>query len=242
MKPIGEIKEIIRYPVKSFQGERVQKTRVMKGGLYGDRSHAFLDESRPGKFLTITQCPEMARYRARFRGEESPDRYPPVEVTAPDGRVYRFGDDELQRRIEGLAKKKVSPVMHAPDGGPNPAIEEESVLIVTDASLRELGKWRRREVALERFRPNLLIALHDPVPFAEDDWVGRTLKAGGVELAVNRPCERCMIVTVDPKDASRDPSLLRTLVKERDSCFGVYAAVIRPGVLQVGDRVFLTGS
>ncbi len=54
--------------------------------------------------------------------------------------------------------------MHAPDGGPNPAIEEESVLIVTDASLRELGKWRRREVALERFRPNLLIALHDPVP------------------------------------------------------------------------------
>lgn len=95
---------------------------------------------------------------------------------------------------------------------------------------------------MERFRPNLLIALHDPVPFAEDDWVGRTLKAGGVELAVNRPCERCMIVTVDPKDASRDPSLLRTLVKERDSCFGVYAAVIRPGVLEVGQQVFLTGS
>jgi hypothetical protein len=31
-------------------------------------------------------------------------------------------------------------------------------------------------------------------------------------------------------------------VKERDSCFGVYAAVIRPGVLEVGQQVFLTGS
>jgi uncharacterized protein YcbX len=35
---IGYIQEIMRYPVKSFQGESVQKTRVMDYGLYGDRS------------------------------------------------------------------------------------------------------------------------------------------------------------------------------------------------------------
>ena len=61
-----------------------------------------------------------------------------------------------------------------------------------------------------------------------------------MELAVNRPRERCMIVTVDLKDA-----VIRRCQdtgEGKDSCFGVYAAVIRPGVLQVGDRVFLTGS
>ncbi len=49
---IGQIKEIVRHPVKSFRGESVQKTKVMEYGLYGDRSHVFMDETRPGKFLT----------------------------------------------------------------------------------------------------------------------------------------------------------------------------------------------
>lgn len=242
MKPIGEIQEIIRYPVKSFQGERVQKTKVLREGLYGDRSHAFRDETRPGQFLTITQCPEMALYHARFLGEESLVRYPPVEVTSPDGQVYRFGDAELQHRIEQAAQRKVSPVTHSPNLEPFGAIEEEPVLIVTDASLRKLREWRKQEVALERFRPNLLIALYDPVPFVEDRWIGKTLRVGKVELAVKRPCERCMIVTVDPKDASRDPTLLRTLVKERNNCFGVYAAVTQPGEVEAGQPVFLVES
>lgn len=241
MKPIGEIQEIIRYPVKSFQGERVQRTKVTKGGIYGDRSHAFLDEPRPGRFLTITQCPEMARYQARFQGEEVEGRYPPVEVAAPDGRIYRFGDAELKDRIEREARRRVSTVTYAP-ARPAGAIEEEPVLIVTDASLRKLEGWWKGTVALERFRPNLLIALDHPTPFAEDRWIGRVLRVGDVELAVQRPCERCMIVTVDPKDASRDPTLLRTLVEERDNCFGVYAGVIKSGVIEAGQRVFLTDS
>ena len=77
---IGEIKEIFRYPVKSFYGENVEKTRVMEYGLYGDRSYAFLDETRNGKYLTITQFPEMACYKAKFAGEESVEAYPKLEM------------------------------------------------------------------------------------------------------------------------------------------------------------------
>jgi uncharacterized protein len=88
---IGHIKEIVRYPVKSFNGESVQKTKVMEYGLYGDRSHAFLDKTRPGKFLTITQFPEMVRYKARFVGEELMEEYPRVEITTPEGKVVDWG-------------------------------------------------------------------------------------------------------------------------------------------------------
>lgn len=68
---VGHIKELVRHPVKSFFGESVQETQIMDYGLYGDRSHAFLDETRKNKFLTITQFPEMVRYKARFSGKGS---------------------------------------------------------------------------------------------------------------------------------------------------------------------------
>ena len=59
MLKIGQIDRIIRYPVKSFSGDHVRVIRVMNYGLYGDRSHAIIDQSRGEKFLTITQFPEM---------------------------------------------------------------------------------------------------------------------------------------------------------------------------------------
>ena len=47
---IGHIQEIVRHPVKSFRGENVSQTKIMEYGLYGDRSHAFLDDTKKGNF------------------------------------------------------------------------------------------------------------------------------------------------------------------------------------------------
>jgi hypothetical protein len=60
-----------------------------------------------------------------------------------------------------------------------------------------------------------------------------------VELEIKRHCERCMIITVNPSDSQRDPTLLKTVVKERNNHFGVYASVIRTGEISLGDQVFL---
>ncbi|WP_429874705.1 MOSC N-terminal beta barrel domain-containing protein [Fictibacillus sp. NRS-1165] len=135
---IGHIKEIIRHPVKSFYGESVKETKIMKYGLYGDRSHAFLDETRKGKFLTITQFPEMVRYKARFAGEESIDRYPKVEIVTPEGPIFHWGDKELTKEIESKSKRKISLVSYTPSAVPLGAIEEEHIQLITDASLDQL--------------------------------------------------------------------------------------------------------
>lgn len=238
---IGQIKEIVRHPVKSFYGESVQKTRLMEYGLYGDRSHAFLDETRPGKFLTITQFPEMVRYKARFVGKESVDVYPKVEILTPEGKIFNWGDEELTNEIEHKSKRKISVVTYPPTHVPLGAIEEEHIQLVTDASLDKLKEiWGKSEIDYRRFRPNLFIALKEKIPFIEEQWFGKRVRIGNkVEIELKRHCERCMIITVNPESAERDATLLKTVVKERSNYFGVYASVIKTGEIHVGDEVIL---
>ena len=238
---IGHIKEIVRHPVKSFRGESVQKTKIMDYGLYGDRSHAFLDEKRKGKFLTITQLQEMVKYKAQFIGEESLDKYPSIEIIAPDGTVFDWGDQGLIDELENKSNRKVSPISYTPTYVPRGAIEEEHIQLVTDTSLEKLKEiWDKEEIDYRRFRPNLYISLKEKIPFVEDNWFGKRMIIGkNAELQLIRHCERCMIISVDPDSANRDYSLLKTVVKERNNQFGVYASVNKTGEIFVGDEVHL---
>lgn len=238
---IGHIKEIVRHPVKSFYGESIKETKIMEYGLYGDRSHAFLDETRKGKFLTITQFPEMTRYKAKFVGEELMEEYPKVEIITPEGKVINWGDKELIKEIEHKSKRKVSLVTYTPLHVPLGAIEEEHIQLVTDASLDKLKEiWGKTEVDSRRFRPNLLISLKEKIPFIEEEWFDKRIKIGKeVEIQLKRHCERCMIITVNPNNAEQDSTLLKTIVKERNNHFGIYASVLKTGKIHIGDEVLL---
>lgn len=238
---IGHIKEIVRYPVKSFHGESVQKSKVMDYGLYGDRSHAFLDESRPGKYLTITQFPGLVRYQATFSGEEDSSKFPPLTVTTPDGRKMDWRDKELLKEIEKHSNRKIEPIQYSPSHVPLGAIEEEHILLVTDASLHKLKElWGNEKLDFQRFRPNLVISLIEDEPFIEENWFGKTIMIGNeVGIKINRHCERCMIITVDPESGERDASLHKTVISERNNYFGVYASVVNTGEIKVGDEVCL---
>lgn len=238
---IGHIKEIVRHPIKSFYGESVKTTNVMEYGLYGDRSHAFLDETRPGKYVTITQCPKMARYKAKFLGEETMHEYPLIEITTPEGKVVSWGDEELTKQIEAGSNRSISLVKYSPTDVPIGAIELEHLQLISDESLNALQKiWGKETLNHRRFRPNLILALNEQTPFMEEMWFGKTLKIGNqVEIQVKRHCERCMIITVNPDNAERDPSLQKTVLNQRNNHFGVYASVMQTGEIQVGDEVVL---
>lgn len=238
---IGHIKEIVRYPVKSFHGESVQKSKVMNYGLYGDRSHAFLDESRPGKYLTITQFPGLVRYKATFSGEEESSKFPLLTVTTPDGRRMDWNDKDLLKELEKHSNRKIEPIQYSPSHVPLGAIEEEHILLVTDASLHKLKElWGNEKLDFQRFRPNLVISLIEDEPFIEENWFGKTIMIGNeVEIKINRHCERCMIITVDPESGERDASLHKTVISERNNYFGVYASVVKTGEIKVGDEVCL---
>ncbi|AOH56929.1 sulfurase [Peribacillus muralis] len=236
---VGSIQEITRHPVKSFTGEQVKKTKVMDYGLYGDRSHAFKDKD--GKFITITQVPDMVRYQASFSGAETLNAYPELKVKAPNGKVLNWGGAAFQEEMDLLLDREAEAVVYPPAHIPFGAIEEEHILLVSDASIGELTKLWGSEMDGRRFRHNLVLSLVNKTPFLEETWFGKRIIIGnGVELEIKRHCERCMIITVDPSDSHKDPSLLKTVVKQRNNHFGVYASVLRTGEIRLGDQVFLT--
>lgn len=237
---IGHVKAIMRHPVKSFTGEHVQEANVMPYGLYGDRSHAYIDNSRTNKFLTITQAPIMASYQSSFMGPDSLDAYPPIEVVTPSGQRVTWNHPELIKDLETAANRSITPVQFTPNDVPLGAIEEEHLLLVTDASLLELKKQYGSLIDYKRFRPNLILDLTEKQPYIEDTWFGGRLLIGeSVEIQVNRHCERCMIITINPENSEKDPSLLKFINRTRQNCFGVYASVLNTGKIRIGDEVQL---
>jgi len=93
---------------------------------------------------------------------------------------------------------------------------------------------------VRRFRPNVLIrtaaGTASPV---ELDWCGRTLRVGGIRVRVEVPCARCVMTTHAQEDLPKDPSVLRTIVRDTGQNAGVYATVAEPGAVAVGDEVVL---
>jgi hypothetical protein len=75
--------------------------------------------------------------------------------------------------------------------------------------------------------------------FVEQDWLGRRLTVGAAELEVLVGCPRCVMITHGFDDLPRDTALLRTVVREAAQNVGVYARVVRPGRVAVGDAVSL---
>lgn len=105
--------------------------------------------------------------------------------------------------------------------------------------LRELYPQGRFEV--RRFRPNIVV---EPASgeknFVENTWIGHTLAIGDeVRLSITGPCPRCVMTTLPQGDLPRDPRILRTAAQHNEVNVGVYAAVLRGGMIRRGDPVRL---
>lgn len=90
-----------------------------------------------------------------------------------------------------------------------------------------------------RFRPNFLIESHLS-GFIELDWGLQTFRIGATLVRCQIPTARCGMTTHAQKDLPKDPSVLRTIVKDADQNLGVYANVVEPGEVKVGDNVELS--
>jgi hypothetical protein len=108
------------------------------------------------------------------------------------------------------------------------------LLVMTTASLDRLGELAPDSIAdVRRFRPNVLLDV-DGDGFVEQDWIGKRLRLGEVELEIVGPCPRCVMVTRGFAELPQDRSILRTIVAEADQNIGVYASVVTTGTLAVG--------
>jgi uncharacterized protein YcbX len=115
------------------------------------------------------------------------------------------------------------------------------ILLLTDATLRRLGELApAAKIDVRRFRPNFVVETSDGAAgFPEIGWAGRQIRVGGATLAGTAPCPRCVMITHGFGDLPRDPSIMRTVVREANQNVGLYANVATPGAVRVGDPVEL---
>ena len=115
-------------------------------------------------------------------------------------------------------------------------------LVITTATLQWLaGRNPAADFDTRRFRPNVLVETDPEIEgLAEAQWAGRTLRIGATRIKLEMPCVRCVIPTLDqPGGVKKDPSVLRTIVRDASQNLGAYASIAAAGTIALGDEVAL---
>lgn len=249
MQRVGSVAQLWRYPVKSFQGEMVERLNLAPGGARGDRMLAVVDPAAR-KVLSAKRYPALLTASAKTDGEA-------IVVTLPRGQSW-FADDpevhealstwlDLDVRLEAPPTDEVFPMeMHTGmsdettptfdwPGPPGTWLDLADVHWLTTASLAaatELhpdGTWDVR-----RFRPTALIEVDD-AGWVEDGW--STLHIADAESQVIMPTPRCTMPSRAQPGLDRDLQIGTTIRDRHDNNLGVYASITRPGTVRVGDSV-----
>ena len=113
--------------------------------------------------------------------------------------------------------------------------------LLTTASLSALaGHNPTADFDSRRFRPNLLVETERGLDgLVEAEWSGRTLRIGATRIKLEMPTVRCVIPTLDQPGMKKDPSVLRTIVRDAAQNLGAYATITAGGTIALGDQVAL---
>lgn len=249
MQPVGTVAEVWRYPVKSFQGERVERLEIGPGGAVGDRELAVIDPAA-GKVLSAKKWADLLLASARLDGDE-------IVVTLPDGSEHQASDPKVHDALSAWLDHEVR--LAAPPADevfpmemysgmwdestpefdwPGPAgtwldLADAhwltSASLVAAAALHPEGTWDVR-----RFRPTALIAANAE-GFVEDGWA--SIEVGTVASDIFMPTPRCSMPSRAQPGLDRDKAIGTTIRDGHDNNLGVYGSISRAGSLTVGDTV-----
>jgi uncharacterized protein YcbX len=205
------VAELWRYPVKGLRGEMLERLEVGADGIPGDRSLAVVDERG---IVTGRRKQRMVGLPATL-GTDG-------EQLVGGNRWDSPASAAAIAEVAGAGAKLVRPPGgHEYDAAP--------ILLLSDGSVAQLGYDRRR------FRPNIYFeGTEGPV---EQGWVGAQVRVGRLLLAVRKPCERCVITTIDPDTIEVEIAVLERIQDELGGVLGVYCDVVEPGPVERGDPV-----
>lgn len=247
---------IRRYPVKGLSAEELPAVDLTAGQtLPFDRAYALLhgpaaaiDQEgwRPkSEFFTLVRNEKLAALETEF------DAGTQTLTIRRNGRPVARGrlDQPMGRTL--VEQFFVAYMAGAAPGLPKIAEakgfaftdkNEPLVSLLNLASVQDIARVAKVPVDPGRFRANLW--LDGFSPWAEREWMGKTLRVGGVVLEVVKPTGRCAAIDVAPSGTpdggSRALNLLQSMRRGlgHTEC-GVYARVVTGGRAAVGDVVEL---
>jgi MOSC domain-containing protein len=240
-------------PVKSLRLMRVESATIDPAGIPGDREFLLVDAR--GRLFNQIQTGVLAQIESRLDGERLELRMPDGTlldgVPEPDGATtFRmYGRPVEGHWVRGPWAGAISELVGRPlrllrVDRAGAGLDAHAVSMLSTSAVDQLGAHgdHAGDLDARRFRPTLL--LEGCPPHAEDEWLGRRVRAGDAVLDVSALDVRCAITTRNPLTGERDADTLRWIAQTRprtdgEICFGVYADVVAPGTIRVGDPVEL---
>jgi MOSC domain-containing protein len=258
------VASLICYPIKACRGSEVNETAVERMGLEHDRR--LMVVTPDGHFLTQRDYPKLALVTPSISSDKltlsarGANRLTvPILKSGPAHSVDIWHSEGVQAVDQGdLVAGWFSDwleadvrLVHFAEGylrkvNKQYAINEDDhtgfadgypILLTSEESLADLNARLDTPIPMNRFRPNLVVRGCEP--FAEDTW--SRISIGEIEMAIVKPCARCVVTTIDKQTLEKSKEPLKTLASYRKEAggamFGQNVIPLHEGRLQVGMNV-----
>ncbi len=260
--PSAVLSQVNVYPVKSVAGISLSTAWVEKQGLMFDRR--FMLALADGSMVTARKYPDMVNIKSTLtpdgliftvkgkpsltiRYSEFKMQEAPATVWNDNFIAYTTTDEAddwfsniMGQRVELLFTGQQSNRVREKFGHNVSFADGYPLLIISQGSLDELNRRSPEQHSMDQFRTNLVVSGTEP--FAEDSW--KRIRIGEVEFEALKPCERCIMTTVDIEKGQYRPTKepLRTLSQFRANerggvFFGQNLVAKNEGMIRAGDKV-----
>jgi uncharacterized protein len=234
IKIVASVRELWRYPVSSLRGERLDTIAVAAEGVRGDRCYLLADLATG----EIAAPEKLVRWR-RALLLEACTVGDSVTISSA-GWCLEVTDPALDQALTDhfgfrCGIRMVGSVMPTDAGEVvlSPRYCASALHVLSTRSLSDMDLPSKSAACVRRFRPNILV---DTVE-SEDNWIGKALAIGSYRGKVTEQTKRCGMTMIAQSDLPEDPEILRTIVRTRERCLGVYADLASEGAISIGDRV-----
>ena len=258
------VSSLTYYLIKACRGFDVPASSIERMGLEHDRRMMVVTPA--GEFLTQREHPRLALVTPSLKngvlnlsapdfesiqiGVQTSDIPMPVDIWSSSGVDAIDQGDEAAAwfsdwlgasvRLVHIAdgfKRKLNPIYTVNADDHTGFADGYPILIISEESFQDLNSRLDKPLPMNRFRPNLVVKGCEP--FAEDTW--KRIRIGDVEMALVKPCPRCVVTTIDKETLAKSKEPLKTLNSYRNhelgAIFGMNTIPLNEGRIEIGMNV-----
>ena len=248
-----DILELWQYPIKGFGGSPTKFAKLAADSYFPNDRHFAIStgsdkvaNAKSGAwfpkahFLQLMTHESLAKYSCKYH----------TDVAKPVLELFYLGErclsinpysDSGRREFENFIANNFGNQLR---GQPrlmvkkNRAYSDQATALISIASDESIARFARvtgTKPDSRRFRINIITRAI--TAFSEADMIGHTFKCGDVLLEVKESIGRCAAINIDPDSSKRsDIDFVQFMKREfGHSNLGVFAKVIKGGVIKVGD-------
>jgi uncharacterized protein YcbX len=259
-----KVSNLIYYPIKACRGVETDSACIERMGLEHDRRMMVVTPE--GELLTQREVPRLALVTPKLSSgtlELSAPDYDSIRLGIQTSGTPWLVNIWKSKGVHAIDQGEEAAawfsdwlgtsvrLVHFADGYKRMVNEQYAVnaddhtgfadgypiLLASEEGLQDLNSRLESPLPMNRFRPNLVVKGCEP--FAEDTW--NRIRIGDVELAVVKPCARCVVTTIDKETLDQSKEPLKTLAKYRKhklgAIFGQNVIPLNEGRIQLGMNV-----